>query len=92
MLLFICPPPWFFLRSPSSLFFLHHQVFEPRQHQLQHAGRAGWRPQEASAPQLAAQRQEAVRGRSDGQEGEAVPVQLDGGVRRGETPDHVPAV
>lgn len=50
------------------------QVFEPGQHQLQHVGRAGRRPQETSASQLAAQRQEAVRRRSDGQKGEAVPV------------------
>lgn len=75
------------LRRPPS-----HQVSESGQHQLQHAGRAGRRPQEEGAPQLAPQCQEAVRGRSDGPKGEAVPVQHVGGVGRGKTPNYVSAV
>lgn len=68
------------------------QVSQPGQHQLQHAGRAGRSSQEAGTAQLTAQRQEAVRGRTDGEEGQAVPLQPQRGDGRGEDPDPVPAV
>lgn len=80
-----------------SFFFFysrgHNQVSESGQRQRRRAGRQpDGRAQEAGATQLLPQRQEALRGRPDGPEGETVPVQPEPGDERGEPADAVAAV